>query len=368
MPIQDLTPDLRTRLSHVERWVGAFVTLATLLLMFGLAYYVFQVAQRKGWFLQKVPYHTYLRDATGLKVGDPVKLMGFDVGEVTEIQPMAPYDYFNIYMQFRVKEPYYGYLWTDSLVRVGSKDLLGSRFVEVTKGSTGAVTVLVENEKITGILDFTIKTNIDHVPLANLNYVPLTNGAKGYWLTMAESPALTERLEQVVNAVENALPNFLNLTNELTRALTNVSAIVTHTDELLVGAKPILANFSIISSNLSGPKGTLGEWLIPTNINTRLEATLSGATGVLSTAETNVALLSSNLTLTLQNVAQLTSNLNAQVQANSFILSEVSSLVVNVDDMVQGLKRHWLLKGSFATTPETNRPPVLLQPRIGTGP
>ena len=51
MPLQDLTPQLRTRLSRVERLVGLFVTVATILLIVGLTYYVLQTAKRKGDFV-----------------------------------------------------------------------------------------------------------------------------------------------------------------------------------------------------------------------------------------------------------------------------------------------------------------------------
>ena len=44
MPVQDLTPQLRTRLSRLERWVGIFVTLATLLVLVGLGFYIRQMA------------------------------------------------------------------------------------------------------------------------------------------------------------------------------------------------------------------------------------------------------------------------------------------------------------------------------------
>src|SRR5438309_10189462 len=43
-------------------------------------------------------------------------------------------------------------------------------------------------------------------------YRPIQKGEKGYWLPVEESPALTERLEKVVNIVEAALPNILDLT------------------------------------------------------------------------------------------------------------------------------------------------------------
>ena len=50
MALQDLTPQLRTRLSRMERAVGGFVFLAAALLLFGFGYYIYHTAQRKGWF------------------------------------------------------------------------------------------------------------------------------------------------------------------------------------------------------------------------------------------------------------------------------------------------------------------------------
>jgi hypothetical protein len=50
MPTQDLTPQLRTRLSRLEKVVGWFVTVATLLLIAGLGFYIHNLAVRKGWF------------------------------------------------------------------------------------------------------------------------------------------------------------------------------------------------------------------------------------------------------------------------------------------------------------------------------
>src|SRR5262245_49471677 len=103
MALQDLTPQLRTRLRRVERVVGLFVGLATLLLLAGFSYYVYHTAQRKGWYLTKAPYFTYVTSAAGLKVGSPVKLMGLDVGEITRVTPEAPEKEYNIYVEFIVK-------------------------------------------------------------------------------------------------------------------------------------------------------------------------------------------------------------------------------------------------------------------------
>src|SRR5438128_192620 len=74
MAIQDLTPQLRTRLRRVEKIVGFFVLLAVLVLVVGFAYYLYSTAQRKGWLIPKCPYFTFVQSAEGLKVGDAVKL------------------------------------------------------------------------------------------------------------------------------------------------------------------------------------------------------------------------------------------------------------------------------------------------------
>jgi len=64
MALQDLTPQLRTRLSRMERMVGWFVFLATVLLLFGFGYYIYHTAERKGWFVIKAPF-SYLRPKLG---------------------------------------------------------------------------------------------------------------------------------------------------------------------------------------------------------------------------------------------------------------------------------------------------------------
>lgn len=125
-------------------------------------------------------------------------------------------------------------------------------------------------------------------------------------------------------------------------------------NDTMSGVQPLVTNLAVISERLRDPHGSLGDWIIPTNINAQLQTTLVSANATIRTADTNLNSVSGNLNQTLFQLADITSNLNAQVQANSLMLTEVSSLVVNADDLVQGLKRNWLLKSSFR--PGTNPP------------
>src|ERR1700722_8791952 len=125
MPLQDLTPELRTRLRRAERNVGWFVTLAAIVLVSGFAYYVYATAKQRGWFVTKLNYSTSLDSASGLSVGDPVTLMGFNVGEIILIQPNNPFREHGVSIFFRIKENpsgynFWDYIWYDSRVRVNS--------------------------------------------------------------------------------------------------------------------------------------------------------------------------------------------------------------------------------------------------------
>jgi ABC-type transporter Mla subunit MlaD len=378
MALQDLTPQLRTRLSRMERAVGWFLLLATVLLLTGFGYYIYSSAKSKGWFLKKIDYQTSIGSGAGLKVGQPVKLMGFDVGEITDIQPNGPYEYYNITVEFRIKEPYYGYVWSDSTVKVAAGDFLGNRYLEVTKGLIGVPTVLDDTNKIPVAMlrrhylkeridelskQFTNKPDLYKALNADAannqtNYYTNLTKKSIYWLEPDEAPALTERAQQLVSKVEAALPGILALTNQIATVLSNSTFLTSNLNDVAENFRPTVTNLSIITGQLRNPEGSLGEWIIPTNLNQQLGTTLQNANGTLDNLNTNLFTLNRSL----DNLAGITSNLNNQVQANSNILSNISDAVVHSDQFVQGLKRFWLFRHLFKTS-KTNAPPA--QPRIG---
>ncbi len=354
MALHDLTPQLRTRLNRVERAVGVFVALAGLLLLAGFVYYLYHAATRRGWFLQKVPYYIYVEDATGLKAGDPVKMMGFDIGHILQVTPMEPTEWFvtnhyNVFVQFDVIEPNYGYIWTDSEVKINPSDLLGNRRLEVVKGQIGDVTVQGRDGRVTELMS-------DQTPGA---WVPLTPKSKGVWLKARETPAVSEKVDQLFQVVQAALPG---LTNQLGQVLSGSAEAMSNLNLLAVSARPITTNLAEITGHLREPDGALGRWLFPPGFNDELRTTLSAATNTLTGIDTNLFFVVEKLTVSLENLANITSNLNRQVHSNSNILSEISTAIVNSDELIQALKHHWFLKGAVkkaaAAAATTNAPPT----------
>src|SRR5437870_738996 len=256
--------------------------------------------------------------------GDPVKLMGFEAGQITKILPEDPNSQYNVYIEFKIKEPNYGYIWfPDSEVKVTATDFLGNRYLEVTKGGSSGSTnydyhATYRDKVIKG------KRVVTDMWLDKEGkYAPYTKDSK-YWLLADESPALTERLEKVARQVEQALPHILNLTNQLTDVLTSSAQAASNLNALALNAQPAVTNLAEITAQLREFNGSLGRWLFSTNFNQQLDLAATNANATLGSVDTNLLVVAQKLSLSLDNLADVTSNLNAQVQTNTNILSEIS--------------------------------------------
>jgi ABC-type transporter Mla subunit MlaD len=419
MALQDLTPQLRTRLSRMERVVGWFVFLATALLLFGFGYYIYHQAERNGWFKIKAPFFTYIQSSTGLSVGDPVYMMGFPVGKITSVHPQPPGDAHNVKVEFYVQDDYFRYLQTGgSYIKLNSGDFLGKRQLELTRGTNGYAIVVTQPvstmtldeakrtaaaapEKwqlaqdvldaqtsnvvfkayqwVTEVLDDSnapvlshclFESNSIYVYDNSVNrsrivaswhkrthrYENFTPDSGDAWLKALEAPPISDQLQAMVAQVQSALPGILALTNKIGAVLDNAANTASNLNTTIVAARPVVTNFAAISGELREPGG-LGVWALGTNGNLQIQGALTNLNLLLVNTDTNLNNLSDQVGVTLENVAGITSNLNAQVQANSNILWSISKMVMDSDDLVQGLKRHWLLRSAFKTK-KTNAPPA----------
>jgi ABC-type transporter Mla subunit MlaD len=404
MALQDLTPQLRTRLNRMERAVGWFVFLATVLLLFGFGYYIYHTAERKGWFKIKAPFFTYVRSSDGLNVGDSVVMMGFPVGQITLIHAMPPGDPHNVRVEFEILDPFFRYIWTGgSYAKINAAGFLNQRQLEVTRATNGyaicvtqPVTMFTDLDKLAQDIAaepghwqlsqdvFDADTNIvfhayDVLTASNLqliaalkpdsiyaynntvnrkrivaswngrlhHYKIFKPGDDTAWLRAVETPPVSDQLQAMISQVQSALPGILALTNKLAAVLDNAADATSNLNTAMVEARPMITNFALVSGQLREPGG-LGVWALGTNGDGQIQTALTNLNSLLENTDTNFGAL-------LINLANITSNLNAQVQANTNLLGGISKTVTDADDLVQGLKRHWLLRSAFKTK-ATNAP------------
>jgi hypothetical protein len=275
---------------------------------------------------------------------------------------------------------------------------LGNRFLEITKGSSGVPTILEDTNRAalqmlrwkeikaarkeqteqvrkefpgleqTNATAFAwrVKDQLEQLTQSEKQRF-YTNVQQTYWIAPLESPAVNERLEQLVGQVEAALPNILNITNKINAVLDNSAALASNLNIVALNAQPGVSNFALLAGELRGP-GALGEWALGTNSQQNLEAALANANLLLAHTDTNLVALMESFGDSLNNLAGITSNLHAQVDANTNILSSISQAVIDTDDLVQGLKRHWLLRSAFKKSPEADKeakPQRVTSPRNG---
>ena len=407
MALQDLTPQLRTRLSRMERAVGWFVFLATALLLFGFGYYVYHTAERKGWFVIKAKFHTFIQSSAGLNVGDPVVMMGFPVGQITLIHAMPPGDPHNVRVEFEIRDNYFRYIWTGgSYVKINAAGFLNQRQLEVTRATNGyaiCVTQPVYEKTIDELKQLVVtetnqwqlsqdvfdessnlvfgaytmldQSNLQRIaelkPASNSicaynntvnrkrivaswdgrihRYVNFTAERDTAWLHAVEAPPVSDQLQAMITQVQQALPNILALTNQIATVLDNTANATSNLNAAVVEARPALTNFAVLSGQLREPGG-LGVWVLGTNGEQQVQNALTNANSILANTDTNLEAI-------LIHLSDITSNLNAQVQANTNLLGGISKAVTDADNLVQGLKRHWLLRSAFKHK-ATNAPPV----------
>jgi len=128
------------QLTWTELRVGLFTLAAAILLVI----VIFYVTGSTGVWGAKYRLRTYLSEVDGLTIGAPVRLDGFDVGNVDAIriaerEPGAPVDQtHNIEVVLRIQRAYQEYIRTDSTAGLITEGLLGNRYVDIDRGTKGA--------------------------------------------------------------------------------------------------------------------------------------------------------------------------------------------------------------------------------------
>ena len=118
-------------------------SLIALTLLGGGAFGTYHTAVRKGWFATKLNYFTFLRSGEGLAVGDTVTIQGSPVGEIVGIELMPPGDpFYDVWLTFNIREPYYGWVWSDSRAVVRWTPSRLKRALDIPKATQGVPSYL----------------------------------------------------------------------------------------------------------------------------------------------------------------------------------------------------------------------------------
>jgi phospholipid/cholesterol/gamma-HCH transport system substrate-binding protein len=132
--------------------VGLFVIFGIGLTLFT----VFLIGSTRQLWTSKVGYRAAFKEVAGLKPGAPIRMGGLDVGEVTSVGHGRNPGDAQVYVRMAISRDEAERIKTDSIVRVLNKGLLGDKMLEITPGTTSAVSLpagaLIQSEEPTDVL------------------------------------------------------------------------------------------------------------------------------------------------------------------------------------------------------------------------
>jgi phospholipid/cholesterol/gamma-HCH transport system substrate-binding protein len=117
------------------RWSQLKVGIVGLTAFFIAASLIFLLTSSKGFFQAKAMLRTYMDDASGIAESTPVRLNGITIGSLDKVQLTKSTDpKRTVEFRMEVEEKYLKEIPIDSVAGVGAANLLGDKFVNITKG------------------------------------------------------------------------------------------------------------------------------------------------------------------------------------------------------------------------------------------
>ena len=250
----------------LEAKVGVFV-IVSLLVLGGTVYYVRTTQDVHG----QVTYTTHLSYAGGVAEGTPVLFGGIRVGQVASVRP-SPADPTRIEIALAVKAgtP----VNAESIARVGSVTLMSSPVLFLTSGNNNARRLrpgeeVPSRESVTQddiATRLTMVADSARAVLANLGEI--------------SGPRNQKHIEGVLANLETMLqresPKIARITDRMT-------ALTGHADELVLSARPVVANLDQAVTSVSTTVDAVRDPLIKDLA--QLQRTLESAQAVLDGAQ-----------------------------------------------------------------------------------
>ncbi len=213
--------------------VGLFLVVAFLIVIA-----LFELLGKEMLFSRTVEYRTSFRSIPGLKVGDPARLAGVDVGSVTDIHVVGA----RVEVAFRVKSgtP----VKTDSIATIKLTSLLGTNFLDLTFGSPAA------QPAAPGAFLTSSEPPDLNVLLARLN------DAAGDLQSLVKQ--VNQGLGNSLEPIASAFQRLDRIAKEIEQGNGTLGKLLTK-DDVYKNFEGISANLNKMSQQLTRGEGTLGK-------------------------------------------------------------------------------------------------------------
>jgi phospholipid/cholesterol/gamma-HCH transport system substrate-binding protein len=228
----------------VEKKVGFFFICCMIVLGTML-----EIGEKWNPFEKYVRYTTFLGSVTGLKVGDPVRVVGVDVGKISAITVLDD----KVQIDFEVKPG--TRIKTDSVAMLRLTNLLGGQFLGLSLGSPGAP-LLPPGGTVKG-------KDVANIDIIVDNMSDLTKDAKVLINQLNDNQnevmhKITAVLDENRGNLRESLANLNSITGKFDRGDGSL-AMLLNDKALYANASDAAADLRDISAKINKGEGTFGK-------------------------------------------------------------------------------------------------------------
>ncbi len=305
------------------KWSQLRVGLTVIIASLTLAVLLFLMSGTGGFFTKRITLISYFDNASGLRVGAPVRLSGVDIGNVVAIKVVPDKDKQTVPVQvvMKVTTKYLFNLRKDSVTALDTAGVLGETYLDIDSSQAIAPTVKDGDVLPTHVHpDFNEVVSASQSTLQNMDallkradrILAFAESGKGSLGKLIYDPTLYDRFSQTVTEFKGIVDSIAQGNGSLGKLINNNDAynkVVATLDKI-----------NMVADDLQAGKGTAGKFLkdpsIFNNANDTIEnlkkvtEDINAGKGTLGKL-TKDQELANKLDTTITKLAALTSDLEA---------------------------------------------------------
>jgi phospholipid/cholesterol/gamma-HCH transport system substrate-binding protein len=304
------------------KWSQLRVGLTVISASLTLALLLFLMSGTGGYFSHRITFVSYFDNASGLRVGAPVRLSGVDIGNVSAIRVVPDKDRQNTPVEVIMKvSTKYGFnLRRDSMTSLDTAGVLGETYLDID--SSQAVGPVAKNGDVLPTQvhpDFNEVVRSSQSTLQNMDallkradrILAFAESGKGSLGKLIYDPLLYDRLSQTVTEFkgvvdevaqgQGSLGKLINNNDAYNKFVATLDKINLVADDLQAGkgsagkflkdpslynsANDTIANFKKVSEDISAGKGTLGRLTKDEELANKFDTTMTKLAALTSQME-----------------------------------------------------------------------------------
>jgi phospholipid/cholesterol/gamma-HCH transport system substrate-binding protein len=237
---------------------------------------IFLLTSSRGIFQRKATLRTYMDDASGIAESTPVRLNGITIGALDKVRlTNSTNPKRTVEFDMEVQEKYLSQIPIDSMAGVGAANLLGDKFINITKGADIAHTVKdgdelqsIQTQDIPELMDQSAKLLKSFQTIFGRidNLLAGVEQGKGNIGKLLKDEELYNRLNGITNEAQGLLKDVRGGRGTLSKLL--------YSDELYQELRAPLKRIDTMLADLQSGQGTAGKLLKDPALFDEFQATM----------------------------------------------------------------------------------------------